>query len=94
MADGIIIRCRYENALDSEVGSGLHILQLVSMPGYDSWTLKYAHLREVFVKPGQKVERYTVIAESGRTGAVFSPYLHIDLMDLHHQWRPIPIQSE
>lgn len=92
MADGIIIRRRFESALDAKEGAGLYVLQLVSMPGYDNWVLRYAHLRAVYVEPGDRIVRGQPIAESGNTGDVLSPYLHVDLMNLKRQWRAIPLE--
>ena len=94
MADGIVIRTRYESATDPKQGAGLYILQLVILPGYDSWGLRYSHLKAVYVKPGQKIERFEPIAESGDTGDAECAYLHVDLMNLKRQWRPIPLESE
>lgn len=94
MSDGIVIRSRYESSVDAHVGAGLYVLQLVSLPGFDSWVLKYAHLKSVCVIPGQRIQKYETIGESGETGDVASPYLHTDLMDLRRQWKPIPIQND
>jgi len=87
MCDGIIVRARHESAIEPTFGAGLYILQLVCFLGYDSWALKYAHLKAVYVKAGQKVCRNEAMAESGNG-------LHVDLMDLRAQWRPIPLESE
>lgn len=93
MADGFIVRARFENHLDHKQGAGLYIFQLINLPGYDSWVLHYAHLRSARVKPGDQVCRFDVIAESGDTGNVSEPYLHCDLMSLRHQWRAIPFDG-
>jgi murein DD-endopeptidase MepM/ murein hydrolase activator NlpD len=94
MADGIIIRARYESAIRDDIGAGLYVLQLVSLPGFDSWTIRYSHLKAVYVRPGQTISRYTAFAESGNSGAALRPFLHVDLMDLRRQWRDIPISSD
>jgi murein DD-endopeptidase MepM/ murein hydrolase activator NlpD len=93
MSDGMIIRSRFQNYLDSKEGAGLYVLQLVTLLGYDSWVLKYSHLKSSFVSPGQQIKRGDAIAESGMSGNCLSPYLHIDLMSLHRQWKPIPIEN-
>jgi murein DD-endopeptidase MepM/ murein hydrolase activator NlpD len=85
MADGFIVRASHEDAIEHSRGAGLHILQLVMLPGFDSWTLRYTHLSSVCVKPGQRVKQHDIIGQTG------TPHLHIDLMDLRRQWRPIPI---
>jgi len=89
MVDGIIIRSRFENALDSTLGSGLYIFQLVMLVGYDSWCLKYSHLKASYVSVGQKVKAGEGIAESGQSGDAISPFLHVDLMNLKKQWKNI-----
>lgn len=94
MADGIIIRTRYESALDSRRGAGLYVLQLVQGLGYDSWVIKYSHLKAAYVEVGTPVKRGHFIAESGSSGAVDGPYLHVDLMNLKHQWKAIPLPDE
>lgn len=93
MVDGIIIRTRFESSLDAAAGAGLYILQLVNSPGYDSWVLRYSHLKAVYVHPGKRVIRGEGIAESGRSGDAESPYLHVDLMNLKRQWRAIPLEA-
>lgn len=89
MSDGFIVRARLESALDTRVGAGLHIVQLVSLLGYDSWTLRYAHLSAVFVYPGQQVKQGQSIALSGNSGDTLECILHVDLQDLKYQWRDI-----
>lgn len=85
MADGFIVRASPENAIDR---SGLHILQLVSMPGFDSWMLKYSNLQLVYVRPGDRVNRQDNLAQSS------DPGLHVDLMSIRgRQWKPIPFDS-
>lgn len=92
MADGVVIRCRHENSLDPKVGAGLYILQLLNLLDYDSWILKYSHLKAVYVQPGEQVYRFQAIAESGDSGDTDSSYLHVDLMNLHRQWKAIQVE--
>lgn len=94
MCDGVIERVRFENYLDSRYGSGLYIFQRVGLRGFDSWTLRYTHLKATYVKVGQVVYQGDPMAESGNSGDVLSPYLHIDLMDLRSQYRPIPLDGK
>lgn len=94
MSDGITLRARHESALDAGQGAGLYLLQLVVVLGYDSWVIKYSHLKAVYVKVGVRVQRGDFIAESGSSGAVESPYLHVDLMNLKRQWQAIPLPCE
>lgn len=80
MSDGFIVRSSLE-------GAALYITQLVTLLGFDSWVLKYENLRGSFVYPGQTVKQGQYIAESG------APHLHVDLMNLNHQWRPLMFDS-
>lgn len=84
MADGMIIRAR-----DSEkVGVGFYVLQIVMLPGFDSWTLRYARLLSTpMVMPGQRVVR------GDRIGLASEPPLWIDLQDLKGVLRPIPLEA-
>lgn len=93
MCDGLILRARYENPLDPSEGAGLYILQLVSVPGYDNWVLRYSHLSKRHVKPGDKVYRGECIGETGDTGQLVEPFLHVDLMNVLRQWRAIPLET-
>lgn len=93
MSDGIIAFSKHEDSKNKNIGDGLFVMQIVLLEGYDSWILKYSHLKSVCVETGQHVDRYSVIGESGASGAASYPYLHVDLMDLRRQWRPIPIKS-
>lgn len=93
MADGVIIRCRFESAIRMDAGAGLYVLQLVSLLGYDSWVIRYSHLKAAYVKPGQRISRFDAFAESGSSGAAAHPFLHVDLMDLRRQWRDIPWEN-
>ncbi len=93
MADGIIIRARFENAVNTKLGAGLYITQLVMYPGFDSWALKYCHLKAIYVDVGKRVCRHDAMAESGDSGNADSAYLHVEIMNLTRQWRPIPLES-
>jgi murein DD-endopeptidase MepM/ murein hydrolase activator NlpD len=47
---------------------------------------RYAHLQKIYVTPGQKVEKDTVIGTLGSTGRSTGPHLHLEVYD---QGRPI-----
>lgn len=47
--------------------------------GYGYQSL-YAHLSQVLVKEGQRVQRGTLIGKSGRTGLVSGPHLHYEVI--------------
>jgi murein DD-endopeptidase MepM/ murein hydrolase activator NlpD len=40
---------------------------------------RYSHLTSMFVEPGERVKRGTVIGLAGHTGAVTGPHLHFEL---------------
>lgn len=92
MAGGMVVKARYEDTSDARVGAGLHIVQLVIMPGYDAWWIRYSHLRVVYTEVGNKIQRGQPIAESGESGDVERPLLHVDLADrgVPAQYHPIP----
>lgn len=92
MADGMIIAVKHENALDSKQGVGLFITQLVNDLGHDSWVVRYCHLKAAYTKVGDFVYKHQPIAESGNSGAVVSPYLHVDMTDLRRQYKAIQFE--
>ncbi len=47
--------------------------------GYGYRTL-YAHLSEIFVRPGQKVKRWDLIGLSGNTGKSTAPHIHYGVL--------------
>lgn len=47
--------------------------------GYGYETM-YAHLSEIFVKPGQKVKRWDLIGLTGNTGKSTAPHIHYGVM--------------
>ena len=94
MAEGIILKVCFENSLNIDEGAGLYILQLVTNSLYRNWVLKYSHLQASYVEPVERVRPGEPIAESGNSGAVLRPYLHVDLMNLQHQWKAIALPYE
>lgn len=89
MANGMIVKARQDSAIDRKAGCGLYIIQLVEMPGFDAWWIRYTHLNEIYHKVGSLVKRGQAIAETGDSGETDFPKLHVDLMDTKHQYHPI-----
>ena len=66
-------------------GYGKQIL-LNHQYGYQT---RYAHLSQIFVKPGEKVVRGQLIGKVGNTGGVTGPHLHYEVR--HNGMRVDPI---
>ena len=61
----------------AQTGYGHHVLV---DHGSNLFTV-YAHLGEIFVKPGQRVEAGQVLGEIGMTGYTTGPHLHFEVRD-------------
>ncbi|UCE06216.1 MAG: peptidoglycan DD-metalloendopeptidase family protein [bacterium] len=48
--------------------------------GFGKETL-YAHLSKIFVKPGQRIERWDIVGEVGETGRATGPHLHYEVRE-------------
>jgi len=76
---------------DGEVttGGNLNGYGLVIIIQHDNNTResRYAHMSQIWVKPGQQVKAGTVIGLSGNTGRSTGPHLHFEWLELHKgQW--------
>ncbi len=69
VADGVITEIRHSDTY------GL----LMSYETDNDFSVMYAHLNEVLVAVGQRVEQGEVIAKSGNTGLSTGPHLHYSL---------------
>lgn len=50
---------------------------------------RYAHLSQIFVKPGEKVVRGQLIGKVGNTGGVTGPHLHYEVIHMGQVVNPI-----
>ena len=66
-------------------GYGKQIL-LNHQYGYQT---RYAHLSQIFVKPGEKVVRGQLIGKVGNTGGVTGPHLHYEVIHMGQVVNPI-----
>ena len=66
-------------------GYGKQIL-LNHQYGYQT---RYAHLSQIFVKPGEKVVRGQLIGKVGNTGGVTGPHLHYEVIHMGQVGNPI-----
>jgi len=48
------------------------------------WRIWYCHLDKMFVQPGYKVIRETIIGEGGSTGNSSAPHLHLTVQHIGH----------
>ena len=87
MADGMVIRSGYEDPHSPHSGMGLRIKQLVSLPGFDSWTIIYGQLSDIKAYLGQKIMRGQEIGLSGQKTKII-------LKDRNHTARHIEFESE
>ena len=68
-ADGVVARAgRY-----GELGRSIDIAH-----GY-GYVTRYAHLNEILVRPGDRVERHGLIGRVGTTGRSTGPHLHYEV---------------
>lgn len=67
---------RVSRALHSRKGQG-NVVEIVHAGGYVS---VYAHLSDIYVRPGQNVKRGGRIGSVGTSGNSFAPHLHFELL--------------
>ncbi len=48
----------------------------------NGYTIGYAHLNKVYIKPGQKLKKGQLIGLSGNTGTVTAAHLHVTVRDV------------
>ncbi len=86
VAGGMILRVGMdENQMHDE---GFRIVQLISLIGFDSFTVDYRHISSAVVNVGDRVKPGDRIAYSGYDGPG-APYLHVEMRDIKGQFRPM-----
>ena len=55
--------------------------------GY-GYKTRYAHLSKIYVRPGERIERWTPIGEVGATGRASGPHLHYEVLYANKQQNP------
>ena len=63
----------------TEVRTSATYGKLLKYETEDGYTVMYAHLSKVLVKPGESVKQGQVVAKSGNTGLSTGPHLHYSL---------------
>ena len=51
----------------------------------------YAHLAEIIVQPGQKIDKNTILGTVGSTGWSTGPHLHFEVYDQGNSFNPLTI---
>ncbi|MEA1913480.1 MAG: M23 family metallopeptidase [candidate division WOR-3 bacterium] len=77
-ADGIVTSTKWRNGFGRTV---------IIDHGYGFLT-RYAHLKDIYVRKGQKVKRRQRIGAIGTTGLVTGPHLHYEVRVLNHALNP------
>ncbi|MEE3717823.1 M23 family metallopeptidase [Tumidithrix elongata RA019] len=85
-AEGTPVVAAYSGKVEISGWLGGYGLAVVISHG-DTHETRYAHLSEVFVKPGQVVKQGTVIGLVGTTGFSTGPHLHFELWErIRGEW--------
>jgi len=63
---------------------------LVEVQHSETLRSRYAHMFEIFVQPGQQLQRGTVIGAVGSTGRSTGPHLHFEMQELvGREWKAV-----
>ena len=73
---GVVVAARWENPNNPKQGYG----QFVQLKHEDGTQTVYAHLSQIAVRQGDKVEKGIQIAKTGNTGSSTGPHLHYELI--------------
>jgi murein DD-endopeptidase MepM/ murein hydrolase activator NlpD len=73
---GVVVAARWQNPNNLKQGYG----QFVELQHEDGTQTVYAHLSQIAVRQGDKVEKGIQIAKTGNTGSSTGPHLHYELI--------------
>lgn len=88
-ADGMVVKVGLDEPDSGQ--NGMRLVQILYELSYDSWWIRYRHLRTVHESPGNKVKAGDRIGFSGRNGESF---LCIELLDRNLQFHPMEFTDE
>lgn len=57
----------------------------VVVQNLDGTTTRYAHLSDIGVKPGDNIDRNSLLGAAGQTGKATGPHLHVEVRDKNNQ---------
>lgn len=69
-APGKVVRAEYSGAYGN----------MVEVSHEEGFVTRYAHLKTIFVKPGQSLERLSLVGTLGNTGRSTGPHLHYEVI--------------
>lgn len=87
-ATGRVIRAVRNSALQAGYGN------YVDIEHSNGLTTRYAHLDEVTVRPGQKVDKGFTIGTVGMSGGSVAPHVHYEIIRKGEQVDPVPYMLE
>ncbi len=79
-ADGVVTMIKRERGFGNVIKID-HGNQIVTV---------YAHLSEILVEKGQRIQRGEIVAKSGKSGRVTAPHLHYEVRVRDRQVNPLP----
>ncbi len=87
-ANGNVLRAVKSSTLQAGYGN------YVDIQHANGLVTRYAHLDDVTVRPGQKVDKGTTIGTVGMSGGSVAPHLHYEIIRKGEQVDPVPYMLE